>query len=261
MMLCSDRAEASDFWDEVRNPGLAAHRSHVRKGLEALSANRHELALSEADLAVARCSGCADGHVLRGRALAGVGRWGEATAAFERALSLRPEALDTAPDALAAALCALLAGRPELASKILTRTLALQCDPVSRGQALAMLADSLQMEGPSELKRALATYGEAMRDEEARKRVLLGLALALHRSGDSSEALSLARRASDSETNAPAAWLPEPERAARLALWLTAIGDHAAADRAWLSATEGGGPWREHAKAARTAAQKDAGQR
>ena len=42
-----------------------------------------------------------------------------------------------------------------------------------------MLADALQAQGPSELKRALATYGEAMHDAEARKHALLGFALAL----------------------------------------------------------------------------------
>jgi tetratricopeptide (TPR) repeat protein len=261
MLVCPGPVRASDFWDEVRNPGLFAHRAHLRKGLDALAANRAELALVEADAAIALCGACADGSVLRGRALAASGRHGEAVVAFENAMRLNATALDLAADALTAAFSAIHVGRPELGATILTRALALRHEPVERGRALAMLADALQAQGPVELKRAIAAYGEAMRDDEARKYVLLGLALALHREGEPAQALSLARRADGSDSNASGGWLPEPERAARLALWLEAIGDREAADQAWLRAADGDGPWCAHARSARAATRGNASQK
>jgi tetratricopeptide (TPR) repeat protein len=259
LLACTTRANASDFWDEVRNPGLFGHRSHVRGGRQAIATNRGDLALREADTAIALCQACADGHVLRGRALTASGRLEDAVASFERALGLREDALDDASDALTAAMSALRAGHLQLSATILTRVLALSRDPIARSRALAMLADALQAQGPAELRRALAAYGEAMRDDEARKHALLGLALALHRKGEPAQALSLARQAGELETRAASNWLPEPEREARLALWLGAIGDHSAAVQAWQLAADSNGPWREHARAALLVARKDAG--
>jgi tetratricopeptide (TPR) repeat protein len=251
-------ARASDFWDEVRNPGLFGHLAHLRKGRDALATNHWDLALAEADAAIALCQDCADGLVLRGRALAASAHPEDAVVAFERALSLRADALDDASDALAAATGALHADHPQLSAAILTRVLALCRDPLARSRALAMLADALQAEGPAELRQAIAAYGEALRDDEARKHALLGLALALHRKGEPAQALSLARQAGELETSTPDNWLPESEQQARLALWLSSIGDHSAAAQAWQRAAQSNGPWAEHARAALLAARKDA---
>jgi tetratricopeptide (TPR) repeat protein len=253
LVVAAASARASDFWDEVRNPGLGAHRMHLRRGREALAGNRAELALTEADAAIARCTNCPAGAVLRGRALSALGRHPEAVAAFETALQHDPEALDgVAADELALAFSASSAARPELAAQALERLLAQSREADARTQAIAMLADALQAEGPAELRRAIMTYREAMADDEARKRALLGLALALDRDGAHDEALALARRAGpESDPNTTAAWLPETERAARLALWLTAIGDSTAADQAWQRSSEGGGPWARYASEAR----------
>src|SRR6476620_10254163 len=56
LALAAVPVRASDFWDEVRNPGLGAHRLHLRRGREALAGNRPEAALEEADAAIARCA-------------------------------------------------------------------------------------------------------------------------------------------------------------------------------------------------------------
>lgn len=265
LLLClldaSERARASDFWDEVRNPGLFAHREHLRKARDALLANRRDLALTEGEAAIASCAGCADGYALRGRALTASGRHPEAVAAFEQALGLHDDALDASADTFAAALSALHVGRPELAASVLGRALALAREPVARGRALAMLADALQAQGPSELKRAIATYAEAMRDDQARKYAMLGLALALHRADEREQALLLARRASESDGNPAADWLPDSERSARAALWFTAIGDENAAQKAWQQAEAAGGPWAAHARAAQLRDRHSAGVR
>jgi tetratricopeptide (TPR) repeat protein len=258
LLAWSARVSASDFWDEVRNPGLFAHRAHVQNGWKALQTNRAALALTEAEAAIARCNVCADGHVLYGRALIANSRDRESVPAFERAIALRADALDAISDALAAAASALRMGRPEFSVTVLGRTLALCRDPTARGKALAMLADALLAEGPGELRRAIATYGEAMHDDYARKHALLGLALALHREGEVTQALLLASKAAESDASSIPDWLPEPERAARSALWSAAIGDQHAAAEAWSRAAIGGGPWTEHARAALILTQKGA---
>jgi tetratricopeptide (TPR) repeat protein len=248
------RASASDFWDEVRNPGLAAQKTHLRRAEQALQQNQADRALAEAEGAAADCFACAPAFVVQGRALAALGRLGEAVVAFEHALQLTGDALDVESVALGAAAVAIHVGRPDLGVVVLIRTLARTQEPATRSRGLLMLADALLALGPADLRRAIAAYGPAMADDGARKHALLGLALALHRKGEEAQGLALARRAEqEGDPNAASAWLPEPERAARVALWLAAIGDRTAAEQAWLRAAEGDGPWAAHARAARAA--------
>jgi tetratricopeptide (TPR) repeat protein len=253
--LCAQPARASDFWDEVRSPGLGAQRMHLRRGRDALAANRADLALAEGDAAIARCAACPEGAVLRGRSLHALARHTEAVVAFEQALALRAQALDDAvPDALAAAFSACATGKTELATRVLERLLTRKLDRPARSRAIAMLADALQATGPSELRRAIVTYREAMIDDDARKHALLGLALALDRNGEHEAALDLARRAGpEAEPSTSDTWLPESERTARLGLWLMAIGDPSAADQALARAADAGGPWSAYAAGARKA--------
>ncbi len=241
---------ASDFWDEVRNPGLGAHRAHLRQGERALAENRADRALAEAETAIADCAGCAAGYTLRGRALSALGRHAAAVSAFEHALQLQASALDASAGALTAAASAIRIGRPELGAQILGRVLALGGETVARPRALQMLGDALQAQGPQQLRRAIVTYQEALQEPDVPKGTLLGLALALYRDGDPEQGLALARRAPIEAAPSAAKWLPESERAARLALWLRAIGDDEAADQSWRDAADAGGPWRQQARAA-----------
>jgi tetratricopeptide (TPR) repeat protein len=255
LLIASQRAAASDFWDEVRSPGLAAHRAQLVHAAEALSRNRASAALHHAEAAIAAQPERAAGHALRGRALLALARHGEATAAFEQALARDPRALDDDAGAEAAAQSALYVGRPDLTLRVANRWLAQTRDARARGRALLMLADALQLSGPSDLRRAVAAYREALIDSAHEQRALLGLALALHRSGEGDEAIALARRAG--EKPGPTA-LPPHELAARTALWLSAIGDRAAAGEAWARAAEGGHVWSEHARAAHAASRNEA---
>jgi len=238
---------ASDFWDEVRSPGLAAQRAHVARGRDALARNQAELALQHADAAIARRPERADGHVLRGRALGALARHGEATAAFEQALAHDAHALDADGDAAAAAQSALIVDRPDLAIQTMAGSLARIRDARARSLALLILADALQAQGPGELRRAIAAYREALVDVSHEKQAMLGLALALHRAGEHDEALALAQRAG---VKPDPTWLPRHEHAARMALWLLAIGDRPAAEQAWARAAEGGHAWGNHARSA-----------
>jgi hypothetical protein len=77
---------------------------------------------------------------------------------------------------------------------------------------------------------------------------MLGLALALRRSGERLESNDVAREvASRGRIDALVAAIPvpEPERAARRAVALAAIGDSAGAAQAWEEALASE-PWRPH---------------
>jgi tetratricopeptide (TPR) repeat protein len=247
LALTPRAAVASDFWDEVRSPGLGSQRAHVNKGRDALGQNRPQLALQHADAAVARRAERADGHVLRGRALGALARHGEATAAFEQALALDPHALDDGTAATAAAQSALIVERADLALRVLTSAIARTRNAQMRARALLLTADALQAHGPSALRRAIAAYREALVESAFEKQSLLGLAIALHRAGEHDEALALAVRAG---VKPDPTWLSPREHAARMALWLLAIGDRAGAEQAWARAAEGGHAWSEHARGA-----------
>jgi tetratricopeptide (TPR) repeat protein len=246
-LLLARSAAASDFWDEVRSPGLGAHRAHLAKAIDALARNRPDAALAAAEAASTRRPERAEGHVLRGRALGALARHDEAVAAFEQALALQPHALDADADGIAAAQSAQRVGRADLALRVATRVLSRTRDARTRGLTLLILADALQGQGPHELRRATAAYREALVHSAQENQALLGLAIALHRAGESEQALALAQRAS---ARPDASALPAPEHAARMALWLLAIGDRSAAEQAWAQAAEGKHPWIEHARQA-----------
>src|SRR5262249_2374396 len=145
----SQRARASDFWDEVRNPGLAQHRRELRRAAAALRDNQVEFARAAAKRAIEVCATCADGHVMLARTLAMSGDVAAANASFARALELAPDALDAVEaDALVAASCTLRAGQAERGAALLTRLLALSREATPHARALAMLGDALQLLGP-----------------------------------------------------------------------------------------------------------------
>ena len=248
----SSSAHASDFWDSVRTPGLGAAKLAIVAGREALGHNRANEALQRADAAIASCPGCADAHTLRGRALAVQGRSGDALAAFERARALDPEALLDAESARVAATCALVVGRADLAVSVLSVAHAAS-DAAERDASELLLADAHQVSGPSGLANARLLYGAISPRPELGPAATLGLALALHRGGEIEAALAMARRleSSEAEQAVRLPWLPSPERSARLALWLTALGDFAGADARWREASEGGGAFTTHARQTR----------
>ncbi len=250
LWLAPSPLAASDFWDEVRSPGLSAHRALIAAARELLQANRAELALLRADAAIEKRPERPAGHVVRGRALAALGRSEAALPAFEAALARSGAALDDEHDALVAARTALRCGRFELARAVASRTLARTRSAATRSAALFLLGDALQASGPEALRRALAVYREALVEDALDKSALLGLALALHRSGDREQALLLAARAK-SEPDGSA--LPPAELAARRGLWLLAIGDETAAAEAFGQAAAQPGPWQEHARKAAAA--------
>lgn len=252
LALAARPAVASDFWDAVRNPGSGSMRAHAQAAVRALAANQAAAALHEAELALDACAHCAGAHVLRGRALAVLGRHGEALVELERALAGDPAAFDGESDALTAAGSALHVDRADFALPVLQRALGRSSDPAIHARAMGMLADAHQAQGAAGLIHAIAAYRDAGAEADADPGVRAGLALALFRQGEHEPALALARRgdAQAAERAIFARALPPAELAARIAVLRMALGDDVATERAWRNAAEGGGPWVEQARAA-----------
>jgi hypothetical protein len=181
--------------------------------------------------------------------LVALGRNGDALAAFERARALDPDALLEATIAQLAAHSSLAVGRADFAIAVLTAARP-ATDAAQRDRGELLLADAHQVAGPPGSSHARALYGAASPRPELAAAVTLGLALALHRAGEIEPALAMARRLQTHEVEhaARSPWLPPAERAARLALWLTAVGDAAGADRHWREAAEGGNAYADHAR-------------
>jgi tetratricopeptide (TPR) repeat protein len=219
-------ASASDFWDEVKTPGLRVYRQRLTEAREALGARRWNDAVTSCDAAIARLPSRGEAHALRGRALGELGRIDEAIGAFELAIARDPAALDDAEVGGGAAILAASVARYDLALVVLARVL------------YALQGDLLQTTGPDRVRDAILSYREAMRQSDD-PRVSMGLALALARVGDDLEASDLARTvAASGRLDALVASLhvPAPEKAARRAFVLESSGDRAGARVAWAEA-------------------------
>jgi tetratricopeptide (TPR) repeat protein len=243
-------AGASDFWDEVRTPGLRAFRHQVEDARTALRARRFDAALAAAEQAVGLLPDRPDGHVLRGRALGELGQPQEAIAAFERGLSLADTALDDGEDGAHAAGIAAAAGAWELAARVLSRVLGRMSMTGIRRELYVLYGDVLLTLGPDRVRDAVLAYREALRAGPQDVRASLGLALALRRAGEPVEAQELARAATGHgrvDSLVAALPVPDSERAARRAVALDAIGDAAGARAAWIEARSGD-LWRAHAE-------------
>jgi tetratricopeptide (TPR) repeat protein len=249
-------AHASDFWDEVKNPGLRTYRRHIAEGRTAAVAGRFEDALTEADAAIAIIEERPDAWILKGRALGELGRLDIATEAFARALEIDEDALSTPEDGRHAAQLLAAGGRHDLAARVLPRLLGRMHASSARVELYALYGDVLSALGPERLREAISAYREAVRQGGRHDpRASLGLALCLRRAGEVEEARDLARGATTRgrlDGMLHALPIPESERAARRAVALMAIGDREGARQAWRDASTGE-HFAEHARRELTA--------
>jgi len=238
-----DVAHASDFWDEVKNPGLRRYRRHVAEGRAAAASGRFEEALSEAEAAIERIGDRPEAFILKGRALGELGRLEGATAAFEHALTLDPDSLSAPEDGRHAAQLLAGGGRHDLAALVLPRILGRMPASSARVELYALYGDVLSALGPERLRDAIGAYREAVRQGGRHDpRAALGLALSLRRAGEEDEARELARGAATRgriDGVLSALPIPDSERAARRAVALMAVGDREGARRAWREASSG----------------------
>ncbi len=244
-------AAASDFWDEVRHPGLRAWRQDIAQARLALRAHRFREAMAAANAAVARLPEQAEGYVVRALAAAQLGAPEDACRDLRRALELDPASLDDPLDAGRAA--QILAGRGdfEAAARVLRRALARMREGHSRRALYTLYGDVLSALGPAHNADAIRAYREALRTAQRDPRASLGLALALYREdAQGTEWRALARSVAARgrlEILLGGLALSEADRQARRAVLAEAIGDEAAARAAWGAAQSG--PWAAHAAA------------
>ncbi|MDH5492965.1 MAG: hypothetical protein OEY14_13505 [Myxococcales bacterium] len=248
----SSGARASDFWEEVRNPGMRAHGRDMAAGRAALAERQYAQALTAANRARDRHPERADAHVLRALALSGLGHRQDALEAAREALRLDSAAFDAPHEGGGMATTAAEAGDFALAAEILGRLVRMMRPSGLRRFLYALYADVLSALGPEREQDCVRAYQIATRARAAvDPRVAIGLAIALHRRGEVERAAELARsaqRVGDLATFLALLPLPEEERAARLAVAAEAAEQSETASEHWARAAAGG-PWAEHASA------------
>ncbi len=243
---------ASDFWEEVRDPGMPAHRQSIARAISAYRARRYAEAETEARRAIARRADLEEGHRLLALALGALGRDEDAIPHIVRARELDATAFDDPIDGTVATRIAVRAERWALAGDLLHRLLAAMAADPTRRSLFTDRGDVLQTLGPSALPASIGAYEAALRDGRGfEPRAALGLALALHRSGRAAEAAPLVQQAIASGRIEPvlsAVAAPAAERSARLALVHEASGRIEEAKAAWREAAARL-EWAEHANA------------
>jgi hypothetical protein len=241
---------ASDFWDEVRTPGLRAHATLMHDVALALRRDEGHHALSLLQRDAPTFANQVDTLRMRGLSLALTGDKRGGLALLQRALSADVTALDDVTWGTRAALIGAEVGALAWSTDVLSRVIAtLPAIPVRR-ELFALLGDLLLGQGPARLNEALIAYREALRGATTTDtRGTLGLALALSRNGEASAAKDVVERlsaASRIDVVVNALPVTEGEKAARLALGAEALGDWEGAVAQWkLAAAD---PiWQAHA--------------
>ncbi len=247
-------AQTAGFWDEVRQPGLAAYQVKLRTARRLLNSGNPESAFARATEAMTRFPERPEAHVVRGLALDGLRRGPEAVVAFARALSASAQALDSLSEGAAAARISVNNGAYPLASRILVRVLGQMQRNHERGRLYAMAGWVWMAAGPDQLQSAVVAFREASASGPSDPLVRLGLALALRRDGRLEEALRVADEVHTQLTTQTLARLRGPtcEQAAYRAVAAQARGDQEGALRAWREAARGGS-WQAHAERERQA--------
>jgi len=224
----------------------------VTRARRALRARRFNRATQLAQHASERLPERPEALVVLGLARGELGDSEHGAAALERALERDPGALDDPLDGGQGADLLARAGHHERASVLLGRLLGRMSEGPNRQSLYVLYGDVLSVLGPERLSDAERAYREALRAVAHDPRAAIGLALVLHRQdGDEDEWRQLAElvatrgRVDELLNSLP---IPDPERFARKAVALLAIGDRTGARSAWDHAREG--VWAEHARQA-----------
>jgi tetratricopeptide (TPR) repeat protein len=273
---------ASNVWERAKSPALrrycdllasgaaklaspvSSHGPNDADGASEANDDARE-AIALADEASSALPGRAAPDVLRGRALARLGRWADAAAALERAQGLDPHALDDPAALLVWARALGRAGRFDEAEgayhALLPRSLALV--PAEHGRAELEAALLAERRGEAGADEAIALLRQARRDAQDALQALAGLALALalDREGEKDESrsvLGMTRsgdpRAIVEDARAVAVLETTGDVAESDALAAIGLGDRdAASARAlwskYLAGQGGKGPWADAARA------------
>lgn len=255
LTLVHSSATASDFWDEVREPGISQYRRLTDEAELALRARRLTDALRLSDEAIALIDDAPRGHMIRGLAAGERGAVDDGAQSITRALALDPTSLDGAFAERATAVL-LRANALIPARSILERAVRSAGPGIQRDTLFATYGDVLQALGPDHLEAAIGAYREALRERGNSGRAQLGLALALRRQGAAISAWrSSAQAAADSTARQLllSLSLPPAEIESRAALLMEVAEDLMGARTAWERAATG--PWAIFAQEAAMALQ------
>lgn len=246
-------ASASDFWDEVKTPGLKNYNTHLKAAENALRSRHFPQAIEFSEQAIKKIGTRAQPHIIKALAQGELQLFADATESFTHALSLDPKSLDDPSRGARASHFLMKAKRFTMAKKVLERLVARLSPSSHRRDLYAIHGDLLMMEGPKNLKKAQKSYQTALRGGP-HVRASLGLALSLDRSGKHDEALTMIRALpSDIRFVMSQLNLSPEESAARYALVSEGKEDPMAHQR-WTQASKG--PWMGHAEAAARRTQK-----
>jgi len=258
------QGQADNMWETAKSPALRPYCDLLAGASSKLSSEPAfpQAALAIAERADAMIPGRAAPLVLKGRALASLGRVAGASAALQQAQDRDDRTLEDAPALLTWARLNALTGRFEAAS-VAYRTLLPRASQLSITDraAAATEAGLVDLErGPDGLDEAIAALREGLRQgaDAGAPLAALGLALALDRRGSAEEARSLLAEQSrvqvrdglaTSEAERQLALVPV-ERFAVTAL-ASELADPPTASDAWKVYLSKGppAPWAAHAKA------------
>jgi tetratricopeptide (TPR) repeat protein len=262
---------SSNVWERAKSPELRRYCDLLASGAAKLATagggDEAREALAIAEQATAVLPGFAAPGVLRGRALARLGRWSDASAALSRAKSQDEHALDD-PAALLALGRSLgrtgdTRGAEGAFRALLPKVAGLPL--ADRGGAEVEAALLALSRGPEGLDVAIAVLRQARRDAEdaMQTMVAMTLGLALDRAEQREEAHLILKSAAHADPNVTLAdprvrnvlldvgSLPEGDALAAIVLESSAPS---AARDAWgryLAGPGGKGPWADHARSHR----------
>ncbi|MCC7537642.1 MAG: tetratricopeptide repeat protein [Deltaproteobacteria bacterium] len=239
----------SEFWGDVRVPGLRAYRREVEEARRLLGRNDLANAATFAARATSRLPARPEAHVVHGQVLLASGRAADATSAFRRAFDADRRALDEPALAQAVATTAARHGDPALALAVTERAVARFPPSNARADLQRILADLLMANATDRLGAALAHYRDALRTLPRDPRVRCGLAVALARAGHEAELAQILRGARTlSDGQLVNMGLSEAEQAARRAVRAmdpdaTPMPGADTPTTLWERASSHGGPW------------------
>jgi tetratricopeptide (TPR) repeat protein len=261
-----DGPKASNVWERAKAPQLRKYCDLLASGASKLAGAgagaqaAFTAALAAADEAEQAMPGRAGAAVLRGRALAKLGRWSEALAALQDAKTKDDRALDEPTALLAYARSLARSGKVADAGEAYRALLprASSLTPTERGAACLEAGLLAMSRGPSGLDDAIAILRQGTREGQDMTQVvsLLGLSLALDRAGQHDEARAVIgeRSFGDPKTLLGEARIKDAlgivapsESTALLAVALEAHDPVAARD-AWKSYVDAKGFWADHAR-------------
>jgi tetratricopeptide (TPR) repeat protein len=262
---------STNVWERAKYSSLRRYCDLLSSGAAKLTSGSGAAEANEAIASADEASRALPGHVapavLRGRALAALGRWREAVDAIEGASQKDPHALDDAAALFAWARALGRVGRAADAERAFHVLLprASELSPADRGRVEIEAAFLAEAHGARVLDEAIALFRQASRDaQDALLNVAaMGLSLALDRAGEREESrLSLAGPGSvkrdprevlsDSRAKETLADIGAEGEGDALAAFALADRDAAVARELWtryLAGKGGAGPWADHARA------------